>query len=80
VVGVLRGERLEFHADGTLTRARLDRESRLQFLIEELGLDEPFARRCARRHAYAATSRQCHRRARRRSGELMQPYSAGASY
>ena len=45
VVGVLRGERLEFHADGTLTRARLDRESRLQFLIEELGLDETFARR-----------------------------------
>ena len=45
MVGVLRGERLEFHADGTLTRTPLDRESRLRFLIEELGLDEAFARR-----------------------------------
>jgi N-hydroxyarylamine O-acetyltransferase len=45
VVGVLRGERLEFNADGTLTRTPLERESRLRFLIEELGLDEAFSRR-----------------------------------
>ena len=58
VVGVLRGERLEFHANGTLTRAPLDRESRQRFLVEELGLDEAFRAVCPttrqRRHLLAA--------------------------
>jgi N-hydroxyarylamine O-acetyltransferase len=45
VVGVARGERLDFEANGTLTRRPLERAARLEFLVEELGLDEAFARR-----------------------------------
>jgi len=44
VVGVTRGERLDFDATGTVTRTPLDRGTRLQFLVEELGFDEAFAR------------------------------------
>ena len=45
VIGVSRGERLDFDASGTLSRMPLDRAERLRFLIEDLGLDEAFAHR-----------------------------------
>jgi N-hydroxyarylamine O-acetyltransferase len=45
VIGVTRGERLDFEPDGSVRRAPLDREARLRFLVEELGLDEAFAHR-----------------------------------
>jgi N-hydroxyarylamine O-acetyltransferase len=44
VIGVSRGERLDFEPDGAVRRAPLDRDTRFKFLVEELGLDEGFAR------------------------------------
>jgi N-hydroxyarylamine O-acetyltransferase len=44
VVGVARGERVDFDASGAVVRTPLDREARLRFLVEELGLSEAFAR------------------------------------
>jgi N-hydroxyarylamine O-acetyltransferase len=45
VVGITRGERLEFAANGAFTRTPIDRAARLAFLIDELGLDEAFVSR-----------------------------------
>jgi N-hydroxyarylamine O-acetyltransferase len=45
VIGLARGERVDFAADGTLTRAAMDRAARLRFLVEELGVSEELAQR-----------------------------------
>lgn len=45
VIGVARGERFDFAANGALTRAPMDRAARLAFLIDELGVSEELAAR-----------------------------------
>ncbi len=44
-IGVAAGQRFEFDRDGTLSASPLDRDGRLRFLIEEIGVSEQIARR-----------------------------------
>ena len=44
-IGVAAGQRFEFDRDGTLSASPLDRDGRIRFLIEEIGISEQIARR-----------------------------------